>query len=304
MYFAFCCIFCHIPNNPKNAIREVKPTIRELKPTIRKMAFARPSFCPYLCNKQYKKILPITNPLIIIFIMANSYSEQTHGAELRRLQKMNNLIASFTNFNPPHPDDTIAQMQILEQALVQANIDEATQKATYQISVNQRQQAFFHADFSLTKILKYLSAVVLATYSSRDKEYLIVKSQIRKIRGAAPVAKSVVGAAATATIEKVSQSHRSYASLTLAFSDLVQILSTLQYAPNRPELQIPQLQNFVTQLTTLSNTAEINLSELNRLRLKRDELFAEVPVRLKRLKNYIRFQYGDTSYEYTEAKKI
>lgn len=225
-------------------------------------------------------------------------NERTQGAILRQLQNAIAKLSQFSGYNPPNPEDSIANLQQLEQQLLQSNQDESITKMQYHLAVAEKRKLFFEQEYSLDKTLKYIRANVIASLGMNAKEVKPISAQIRKIRGTAPRSASSVGAAAENVLDRPSRSHRSYGSLTLMFNSLIQSLQAISYSSAVPELEIPQLQTFVQQLTDVCNQTEQKIVEMNRIRYERDAQLKSVSIRMQRIKNYVLTRYGVGSTEY------
>ncbi len=104
---------------------------------------------------------------------------------------------------------------------------------------------------------------------------------------------------------KVSQSERSYGSLTQYFGNLVTILSQLaDYQSSNPILQISHLESLVVQANQLSVEVATRRNLLTTTRDRRRNAYEELKNRGSRIKAYTRSNYGLNSSEYKQIKGI
>lgn len=238
--------------------------------------------------------------------MNRSYSERTQGTRLRRLQDLVLQISGFVNYNPPNPTDTLNELSALATNLEQAMLAETTAELDYRVATEERQKAFRDGEFSVTKTLKYIRSIAVVNFGKESRSTAVIVQAIHKI--APPTRKKPALAVGAATAEALaptrSQSHCSYASMTMAFRELVQLLVGTNYQTNIPQLQLPNLQQFANQLTQHNNTVAQTATALENLRRDRDTLLQQADDAVSRVKNCIKYLYGVNSSEYLAVKPI
>ena len=263
--------------------------------------------------------------------MSTSKLECTVGAFIRKMENVCMHLSEFSNYQPLNPKVSIAALEDLVQRLVQANKSEAQQLASYYLLAEQRRSAFKKDVHSVEKVLTLINSNVISLMGKDSKASQMVAAQIRDMRGAvkktkAEAAKAVVPpvvpsapavpvpgqttnsvptvtpAPAKKVRKKPSQSHKSYASLTFSFLDLIEILKTFPYQSDNPELELAQLENFGLQLKDLNNQVDLANSIHERCLQERNACLEEAKERLSRVKSYVKVRYGAKSWEYGEVK--
>lgn len=239
--------------------------------------------------------------------MSRAYSEQTIGTRLRRAQEILLHISGFANYNPVNPQDQVAEWRNTVQQLEQAILDTATAEQQYRLATEQRQKAFRDDEFSVLKSLKYIRSIVFAQYPKTSRQRQIILGQLDKM-SSSKRKKAVVpaiGAAAEGEIAKSpSQSHSSYASLTVSFRELVQILQSANYQSNLPEINLPNLQARAQQLSQLNDQVSQTAQSLEQTRRQRDAYLEQLTEGIQRIKHYTRYTYGDKSEAYLAVKPL
>ncbi len=101
--------------------------------------------------------------------MSNNSFERTHGTLINSMQNLLQRISQFAGYQPPNANDSIAAIENLVQSLVQANNNEAAQLTAYRLATDERQNAFRGDDYSVSKILKYIRATVIANSGKKSR---------------------------------------------------------------------------------------------------------------------------------------
>ena len=103
----------------------------------------------------------------------------------------------------------------------------------------------------------------------------------------------------------ISQSERSYGSITQSFNDIINTLSQfVGYAPTNNTIKVVTLQATATQLTTLNNAVIQKIQPLKTTRATRQTQYTDLKDRVQRIKSYVKAQYGNSSTEYNMIKGI
>lgn len=256
-----------------------------------------------------------------------NFSEKTFGAKLLSAQTLVQTLQTFNGYAPPKPEDSVASLQNLLNDINEANDNETDEKNSYTQAVQARQDAFWKSDDSVAKLLSPIRASIEAQYDKNSHEYRNILKIIRALRSHRRLSKSTSAKAQQPTpinendpiqnnnsannissesFEKtISQSERSYGSLHRHFADLILTLEKLNnYDPSNQKLKPANLKIFLTTLETFHNTV---IDKYNALRTQRNErlrLYEDLQTRVKRVKAYIKANYGLTSAEYEAIKAI
>jgi len=145
-------------------------------------------------------------------------------------------------------------MTTLINTIVATNASESSQHENYKAAVDNRQAAFSKKTGSIEKLLSPIKGAVEAQYGKKTTEAATINAIIKKMR-ATKLTKAPVDPTNPNQAKSISQSERSYGSMTQFFNDIVNAITQFTaYNPSSASLKIPALQATATQLTTLNNT--------------------------------------------------
>jgi len=233
-----------------------------------------------------------------------STTENTFGAKLRRSQDLLTYISGFTSYNPPRTQENVAGMTALINSIVSTNATEAAQRGNYKISTDKRQIAFSKAPGSVEKLLAPIKGAIEAQYGKKSSESEIISAIINKMR-TTKITKSPADPTKEKKETTVSQSERSYGSITQMFNDIVNSLTQFtSYNPSNPQLKITNLQATLSQLTSLNNEVAKSTQQLKTTQSSRLKQYADLKDRVQRIKSYVKAQYGTSSNEFNLIKGI
>ncbi len=229
-------------------------------------------------------------------------TERSFGARLARAQEMLGKISYFENWNPPRQEETVAGLGEFISVLIALNQEETSLEQQYNMMVKTRENLFYKDPNCITKLLAMIRGSVEAQYGKGSIEFNQIDTLVRQMRDNKP---AIRAATANSPEGKVSQSERSYGSITQYFSDLVVILSQLPgYAPNNQILQIQNLQSLVAQANQLAIDVPMRRQQLTKARDRRREAYLELKDRGSRMKAFTKSNYGLNSTEFKEIKGI
>ena len=168
-----------------------------------------------------------------------SNSEVTYAAKISAHQK------TSTGYVAPTTNTSIANYDGLITNVTTENTGIATKKATYSAAVEGRQKLFFKDTDSVLKVLSPITSAVRSKLGKTAKPVSDITALVIKIRGE----KTAKGKdpkpqdANKPQKDPVSQSERSYGSITQNFSDIITTLITLgtDYAPVNNAQKLPAL---------------------------------------------------------------
>lgn len=231
-------------------------------------------------------------------------SESGFGARLRHAQDIVSFITSFAGYSPPRTQESVAGMNTLVTSIVASNNTSMSQKNAYALAVSQRVNAFRKTPASVERLLPLIMGAVESQYGKTSIEYKTIAAIAKRMRSTRlirpPVDPSDPESAVT-----VSSSEQSYGSMTQFFNDLKTSLTGFTgYNPSNTSIKLAALNTLSTALTTLNNTVATSLLNLKNARSARDLAYTDLKDRVKRIKAYVKAQYGVASNEYKMVKGI
>jgi len=231
-------------------------------------------------------------------------TENSFGAKLRRAQDLLTFISGFTGYNPPRAQEGVTGFTTFVNSIVTTNATESQHQQNYKVAVDQRQAAFLKAPNSIHKMLVPIRGAVEAQYGKKSTEATAIAAIIKTMR-TTKLVRPPADPNNPVQEQTVSQSERSYGSMTQHFNDIVNTLTQFTgYNPTNNALKIAGLQATATQLTTLNNNVASKTMALKSTRTNRLNLYAELKERAQRIKAYVKAQYGNSSVEYNLIKGI
>lgn len=237
-----------------------------------------------------------------------SNSEVTFGARVANAETISTHLKSFTGFVAPTTNTSIPNYDALIASLKTENTGVATKKANYSAAVETRQKLFFKDKDSVLKILSPVTSAVRAKLGKTAKPVTDIAALVEKIRGVKkekpkdPKADEATGKKK----DTVSQSERSYGSITQNFTDIVTTLVTLgtDYSPANTIHKLPALQTKLTAITTANTAAASTYGALKTGFDNRANFYADLTERTQRLKEQVKSQYGVKSTEYKLVRPL
>lgn len=230
-----------------------------------------------------------------------STSEVTFGARIANAEALSTNLKSFTGYVAPTTETSIANYDALIASMKTENSGVATKKIAYSTAVEARQKHFVKESTSISKMLSPIVAAVRAKMGKSSKEVADITALMTKIRGEKPK-KPKEGD----TPETVSQSERSYGSMTQNFSDIVTTLTALgaDYSVVQNNLKLPALLTKVADITAANNAVTSTYSALKTTVDNRANKYADLSERKQRIKESVKSQYGLNSTEYKLIKGL
>lgn len=231
-------------------------------------------------------------------------TENTFGAKLRRAQDLLTYISGFAGYAPPRSQESVAGFTTLINSIIATNATGSSQLENYKAAVDARQAAFSKKTGSVEKLLSPIKGAIEAQYGKKSTEAVTVNTIIKKMR-ATKLTKAPVDPAKPEQAKTISQSERSYGSMTQFFNDIVNSLTQFTaFNPSSNALKIATLQTIATQLTALNNTVAQKIQLLKTTRTSRQTQYIDLKDRVQRIKSYVKAQYGNTSTEFNLIKGI
>lgn len=230
-----------------------------------------------------------------------STSEKTYGSRLANAQKLASLLATFVGYTPATPECSVPGYQALIADITNLNTTLATNAATFSTLAEQRQQLFSKSADGMIKRLSPTAAYVKALYGKNSKEAELVVALVNKLRGEKTdkLKKDTEG-------EWVSNSQRSYGSMTNNFSSLIDTLVSFgaTYAPSNPNINLAELNELLSNLNTTNNAVTQAYGKLKTSQDSRTLQYEQLSDRSARIKETVKSIYGTSSTEYKLIKGL
>ncbi len=232
--------------------------------------------------------------------MASS-SEVTFGSRLANAQTLATHLQSFTDYVAQTPDQSVANVQAVITNIKAQNTTTAGNKQDYSTAVDLRQKLYNKDSDSLLKLLSPIGSAVRSAFGKTSKEAANTAALITKIRGI-----KVKKEPKEPTEETVSQSERSFGSITQTFSDIIATLEKfgVNYNPANEKVKLPALADKMAQLTTANTNVPLAYGKLKQARNDRNELYKNLTDITQRIKEAVKSQYTLGSTEYALIKGL
>ena len=230
-----------------------------------------------------------------------SNSEITFGARLSNASTLSTHLKSFTDYAPPKADQSGANLDAVVETIKTQNSNTAGNKQAWSSAVDKRQKLFTKDADSLVKIMSPLGAVVRSIFSKTSKEATDIAAMIVKIRG-----EKFKKGKAEPNAEFVSQSEKSFGSMTQNFSD---IIATLQkfggtYKPANKSITIDNLVAKSALLTLANTDVAAAYGTLKQSTDDRVVLYKSLTDLTQGIKDAVKSQYLVSSTEYALVKGL
>ncbi|MCS7078208.1 MAG: hypothetical protein NZ455_15960 [Bacteroidia bacterium] len=224
-------------------------------------------------------------------------TNNTFEAKYERAQLLLNYISSFPEYQPPRQWESITDVSNLLNTIAEVNAKELKLRTQYSELASMRQKAFRTAPDSLQKTVTLVLNAIKAQYGNRSKEYDTINA----------IAKTTRAIHRKEGQEKITE--LSYNSLIESFRSMIDEIQkfSVLYNPTVEQVTIEELTKKLNQLIELHTEVETVLEKLNEVKAQRQELYNGkngLSERIKRIKSYIKVQYGVNSPEYEAIKSI
>lgn len=223
-----------------------------------------------------------------------------------------NTIISFcqgydSQYQPATAALEIANLQSLLQAAQNALDDSKKKQLDFNNKVDKRMQTFQALKPLAQKIIAALSVSGAPTLSIEGAKTIYRKIQGRRATKLAPPTNP--NEPNTPTPKSISVSQLSYDNQLANFSALIALLETFpEYKPNETELQITNLNTYLSQLKTANNAVTEAYTAWSNSRISRDEtLYGKnggmVDTALQ-VKNYVKSVFGTSSPQFQQISAL
>ena len=232
-----------------------------------------------------------------------STSELTFGSRLANANTLVTHLQSFKDYVAQTPDQSVANLQAVITTITAQNTTTAGNKQDYSSAVDLRQKLYNKDSDSLLKLLSPIGSAVRSAFGKTSKEATNTAALITKIRGI-----KVKKEPKEPTEETVSQSERSFGSITQTFADIIATLEKFggNYNPANEKVKLPALADKMAQLTTANTNVPLAYGKLKQARNDRNELYKNLTDITQRIKDAVKSQYtlGSTEYALIKGLKI
>jgi len=230
-----------------------------------------------------------------------SKSEISFGARLLNAEKMVTHLQSFAGYTPPAVGQSPAKLQTLITTIKEQNNAAARNLQSYSAAVDTRQKLFQKDSDSLIRIMSPIAAVVRSVFGKSSKEAAGIGAMVTKIRGA-----SITRTRKDPDADFVSQSEKSYGSLTQNFADMIATLQNYggAYKPANDKISIASLSALLAQLEQSNTAVTAAYGTLKETRDDRVTFYKDLAALAQRIKDAVKSQYGITSTEYVLVKGL
>ncbi|MBW7675060.1 hypothetical protein [Chryseobacterium chendengshani] len=233
----------------------------------------------------------------------SSTSEVGHAKNVANLQKITQQVTTYSLYNPPVENISLANLQALYTTANAKVIEVGDKRNANKNAIVVRQSAFENLKSTCTSIMNLLQILGLPQ-GTVDQ----AKSLNRAIQGSSkkPATPPEEGKEAPKTS---STSRQSFTQQAENFGLLVQLLATLPgYTPNEEDLQLNNLTTYHASLLSTTLAVDQTESELNTKMIERDKILYTEETGLytiaQNVKKYVKSLYGATSPEYLNVSAI
>jgi len=234
-------------------------------------------------------------------------SERTYGSRLNNALTIANAIANLPDYNTDVTELQPLNFTAFLATVVDANRQRTQAETAYSTAAAARQELVYKSELSILKMLTPLKAAVKARYGGKSNEFTKITAAIKTMRVTKPVEytkQDIEDPTQTVTV-RVSQSQRSYGSITEAFTNLVQNLEDLpNYDSPRDELKLAYLQAQVSALNTLNRNVDTAFVQYKILQAARITNYNIISERANSIKAHLLSLYGKKSPKYTTVAKL
>jgi hypothetical protein len=230
-----------------------------------------------------------------------STSEVTIGAKVANAEKIATHLKAFVGYAPSDPTLAAASLDNLISSTKTKNTETAAATQDYSFAVDNRQKLFQKDPTSLIKVMSPIGAAIRSAYGKTSKEAKDIAAMVTKIRGI-----KVKKASTEPNAEFVSQSERSYGSMTQNFSDMITTLEKYGdlYRPANAAIRVDTLKEKLTNLNLANVAVTSSYGQLKEKRDDRLDLYKQLTAITQRIKDAVKSQYGLKSTEYNLIKGL
>ncbi|MBD8082252.1 hypothetical protein [Chryseobacterium caseinilyticum] len=233
----------------------------------------------------------------------SSTSEVGHAKNVANLQKITQQVSTYSLYNPPVDNISVASLQALYTAANAKLTEVGDKKNANKNAIVARQSAFEDLKSTCTRIMNLLEILGLPQ-GTLDQ----AKSLNRSIQGSSKKTTTLPEDGKEAP-KSSSTSRQSFTQQEDNFGLLVQLLGTIpNYTPNEEDLKLANLTTYHQSLESATETVDQTEAQLNTKMIERDKILYDEETGLYTLamnvKKYVKSLYGATSPEYNDVSAI
>lgn len=230
-----------------------------------------------------------------------SISETSYGARIGNAEKLVAALQNFNGYIPVRPEYSISDYTDFIQNTKTENTTVASKKQAYSLAVEDRLQVFVKGPLAIKKILSPINGTVKVSFGRNSKEAKDVAAIIAKIHG-----NNGKKVSDKPDEETVSQSYKSYNSMTQFFSDIIANLTAFGtgYSPANASLNVAGLTNIYDNAVTANSNVMNTFTQFAQSNATRIEAYFELSQTAIRIKDSVKAQYGVNSTEYRLIKGL
>ncbi|REC53012.1 hypothetical protein DRF62_14565 [Chryseobacterium piscium] len=233
----------------------------------------------------------------------SSTSEVGHAKNVANLQKITQQVTTYSLYNPPVENITVANLQALYTTAAAKLTEVEDKRNANKNAIITRQTAFENLKSTCTKIVNLLEILGLPQ-GTLDQ----AKSLNRSIQGGTKKT-TIPPEEGKEAPKTTSTSRQSFTQQAENFGILLQLLATLpSYTPNEEDLKLDNLTTYHASLMSATQAVDQTEAELNTKLIERDKILYVEGTGLytiaQNIKKYVKSLYGATSPEYTNVSAI
>lgn len=233
----------------------------------------------------------------------SSTSEVGHAKNVANLQKITQQVTTYSLYNPPVENLTVANLQTLYTNAAAKLTEVEDKRNANKNAIIIRQTAFENLKSTCTKIVNLLEILGLPQ-GTLDQ----AKSLNRTVQGGSKKTTTPPEEGKEAP-KTASTSRQSFTQQAENFGILLQLLATLpSYTPNEEDLKLNNLTTYHASLMSATQAVDQTEAELNTKLIERDKILYADGTGLytiaQNIKKYVKSLYGATSPEYTTISAI
>lgn len=230
-----------------------------------------------------------------------SNNEKTFGSKIANAETLASNLTTYATYAPVRPEESVVNYKALITSIKTNNSTVASTQTTYSQATDKRVKLFTKNPDSMLKTLTLIGGQVKAKFGKTSKEAEYITNLILKVRGESTkkLKKDNEG-------EFVSQSERSYGSMTQTFNDIITTLTTYgtDYAPANAKIKLPALNTQLTAITAANAAVTVAYSAYKPAKDLRQVQYADLKDRSSRIKDSVKSQFGLSSNEYKLIKGL
>lgn len=230
-----------------------------------------------------------------------SNSEVSYGARLNNATTIHTHLLAFKAYAPLNQTQSAEALLANINAARDLNSNVAANRQGFSGAVETRQKLFTKDPDSLKNILPPLGAAVRSIFGKNSKVASDIAALIVKIRG-----EKIKKDKAEPDAESVSQSQRSFGSVTQHFADIVSTLQKIggEYKPANVSVKLDNLSAKLQLINQANTNVPAAWGAYKESADDRAQLYKDLSAQVQGIKDAVKSQYGLYSTEYNLVKTL